>query len=512
MTVGVALSDLLDALEAFAPRLVSGSALAEAGPVVLDVCQDSRDVGPGALFVARVGGRVDGMQFAPRAIERGAVAVMTESSRRDLELPVPVVAVEGIERAIGFAAECVQGRPSHALSLVGITGTNGKTTIASLVRQALAHAGRRCAQLGTLGFEFEGGLAPSGLTTPQADAVSRFLAQVAGKGASHAVMEVSSHALEQGRVDALRFEVAAFTNLTQDHLDYHGSMEAYGAAKARLFTELQPKHTVINVLDPFGRELASRLGAGVVRVGRATTPSAGGPSGLSDVALSSRRDVPMGVELCMNTPVGDVRFVTDLVGEHNVDNWLVSVGILVSLGLDAATLSDVCSHVSAAPGRMERCELASDDIAVLVDYAHTPDALERALAASRELALRRGGRLWCIFGCGGDRDRTKRPKMGSAAARLADVAIVTNDNPRSEDPSAIAGDITAGMSDGAGAYSVCLDRREAIRRAVDEAAPNDVVLIAGKGHENYQIMGSQVLDFDDRDEARTALRRRRERG
>lgn len=489
------LADLVAALQAFAPR-VHG----DGNPHINDVVQDSRAVAPGALFVARRGETTDGASFISGAVEAGAVALLVEHGTTLPRVQIPVVSVSDARRALGFAAEAVFGEASRELSLVGITGTNGKTTTCSLLRQCLVALGHPTAQIGTLGFEFDDRVLPGSLTTPEADAVSRFLRSSRNAGATHAAMEVSSHALAQGRVDALCFDVAAFSNLSQDHLDYHGSMEAYGAAKARLFTELAPRLRVINCDDPFGARLAEQLGD-VVRVGRG-----------ADAEVRLRRVEAGPHSTCLEVQLGSrsLSFETRLVGQHNVDNWLLTLAIARCLGVDLGALPEVSSRVSAAPGRMERCERTEDDITVLVDYAHTEDALSRALTACRSLTDGDGGRLWCVFGCGGDRDPGKRSKMGAVAGRLADVTIVTNDNPRTEDPAAIAQQIEAGMLGAPGAYSVQLDRERAIVEAVTAASPRDVVLIAGKGHEDYQLIGQQRFDFDDRNVARRALAIRRQ--
>lgn len=503
MTPGLTLTELFDALQAFTPELV-GSGRAR----VLDVCQDSREVKPGALFVARRGQHSDGTRFVEAAIGAGAVAVLAERGT-PVRWGVPTVLVDDVRRAIGFAAEAVHHEPSRSLSLIGITGTNGKTTTASLLRQCLEQLGHATLQIGTLGFEFAGEHRPGQLTTPEADAVSRALAAARDRGASCAVMEVSSHALEQRRVDALHFDVAAFTNLTQDHLDYHGTLADYGAAKARLFRELRPRHVVLDVDDAFGRALFSELeqrgqrapGARAIAVGR-------GPA--AHVRCERAELTPAGTELRFHTPAGEVEFHTALVGDHDVDNWLVVAGVLHALGFELERLVQIAPAVRPAPGRLERCETAADDVVVLVDYAHTPDALERVLRSARRIAETTGGQLWCVFGCGGDRDRGKRPLMGRLAVTFADRVIVTNDNPRTESPGDIAAEIESGMRDTPGAYSVSLDREEAIACAVRSASSKDVIVIAGKGHEDYQIIGEQRLPFDDRAVARRALAARRQ--
>ncbi|HEX2731054.1 MAG TPA: UDP-N-acetylmuramoyl-L-alanyl-D-glutamate--2,6-diaminopimelate ligase [Polyangiaceae bacterium] len=487
------LHELASELQRHLPELVG-----EANPTLLDVCQDSRDVAPGALFVARTGAAFDGSRFISDAIGRGAVAVMQSKGSAAAPNSVANLLVDDAQNALPFAAEFVQGHPSRELGLVGITGTNGKTTTAALLTQCLERLGQPTATIGTLGLAFAGEEYDTGLTTAPSDVVSRFLRRVRDQGATHAAMEVSSHALDQGRVDALSFRVAAFSNLTQDHLDYHKTIEAYAEAKARLFTALSPGRSVINRVDAFGRVLLERLKDNALAVGRDEQ---------SEIRLLDSRLSALGTSLHVDTPAGPLAFETELVGEHNVDNWLLVLGILYALGQPLNDVARFAHEVVAAPGRMQRCQVPGSDVTVIVDYAHTPDALERALHASRAL-VPAGAKLVCVFGCGGDRDNGKRPKMGECAARLADFSIVTNDNPRSEEPSTIAEQIEAGMSHARGSYSRCLDRSLAIAEAISRARSGDVILIAGKGHENYQIIGKTRHDFDDRLVATRCLQQR----
>lgn len=493
--VEVSVLDVGLELAAFAPRLEGDGAVRVSG-----VRQDSRRVEPGDLFVARAGERDNGLNFVPEALRRGAVALLVEQGVDARVFGVPVLEVRDVRRALAHAAERVYGRPSRALALVGITGTNGKTTTSVLLEHALTELGARPARLGTLGFSFEGERTDGSLTTPEADDVSRLLASVAGAGGTHFVMEVSSHALSLGRVDALRFRVAAFTNLTQDHLDFYPSMAEYGAAKARLFTELSPDASVIATDGEFGATLAGRARGRVLTTGRASSALVR-PVAVALDALGVRADV--------TTPSGDARLESRLVGEHNLENLLTALGVLVELGYAPDAAARALGSAPAVPGRLERCDDDSDDIRVLVDYAHTPDALSRVLAAV--LAITRG-ELVCVFGCGGDRDPGKRPKMGAAVGRGAARALLTSDNPRSEDPAAIAAEVEAGLRGERARYEIELDRARAIERAVLEARPGDSVLIAGKGHEPYQIVGGERRDFDDRVEARRALAARRARG
>jgi UDP-N-acetylmuramoyl-L-alanyl-D-glutamate--2,6-diaminopimelate ligase len=464
---------------------------------VTGVRQDSRHVAAGELFVARPGGRVSGADFAAQAVARGAAAVLAEPGAVPASLGVPVLEVSDVKRALGVAAETVYRSPSRALSLIGITGTNGKTTTSLLVEHALRALGARPARLGTLGFSFGGVEEEGSLTTPEADDVSRSLASVVARGGTHFVMEVSSHALSLARVDALTFRVAAFTNLSQDHLDFYPSMAEYGAAKERLFTALSPAVSVIAIDDAFGRGLATRAKGRVLTTGRAADALVR--------PLSSSVD-GRGVRALVTTPEGSAALDSRLLGEHNLENLLLAIGILVALEVEPVQAARALASAPAVPGRLERCDEDDDDIRVLVDYAHTPDALARVLAAVRKITP---GELSCVFGCGGDRDPDKRPKMGAAVAEGATRAILTNDNPRTEDPRAIAAAVEAGLRGGSARYEVELDRATAIERAVLEAKPGDSVLLAGKGHEPYQLIGTEKRPFDDRVEARRALAKRR---
>lgn len=490
---GVTLGELARALERVGARVI-GDASARA----LDLRQDSRKLAPGELFAARPGSRSSGADHVADAISRGAVAVM--AARGTLAQPpgVSLIEVDDVRLGLALAAEAIHGYPSRALGVVAITGTNGKTTTSFLARHAIDQGGGRAARLGTLGFEYADVSVDSPLTTPEADEISRYAAMVRDRGGSHLVMEASSHALSQGRVEALSIAVAAFTNLSQDHLDFHGSMDAYAAAKLRLFTELSPAVSVVNVDDAFGATIASRAPGRVLRVSQQA----------GDVHAERVTVDAAGIRGSIALPSGRVEIETRLSGRHNLDNLLMSLAIVEALGLDVARAAAGMASAAGVPGRLERCDAPEDDVLVLVDYAHTPDALVRALAAVRPLTR---GNLVCVFGCGGDRDPLKRPKMGDAVGRAADRAIVTNDNPRSEQPEAIARAIEPGLRAHAIPYEIELDRAAAIERAIGAASPGDVVLIAGKGHEPYQIIGSERRAFDDRVEARRALALRRER-
>jgi len=492
---GFPVSDLLAVLNAEAPRLLGDGRVRLFG-----VRQDSRRVEAGDLFVARSGGKVSGASFAQAAVERGAVALIVERGAPLPELGVPMIEVADARRSLALCAEAVYGNPSRDLAVIGITGTNGKTTTAWLVERALAGVGAKPARLGTVGFAFGGQSVDSALTTPEADDISRYAARVRAARGTHFVMEVSSIALTLDRVRALHFRVAAFTNLTQDHLDFHASMAEYAETKAQLFTALTPEHSVLNVDDAFGAELAQRAQGRVLRVSR----HAGADVHPVAVTVDAK-----GIRGTVRAPSGQISLESRLVGQHNLENLLLALGVLEALGVDLQAAAHALGSAPQVPGRLERCDEPGDDVLVLVDYAHTPDALERVLDAVRSMTTRR---VLCVFGCGGDRDPQKRPKMGEAVGLRADYAIVTNDNPRSEEPRAIAAAIEVGLGRTRGAYEVELDRAKAIERAVLMAGPDDVVLIAGKGHEPYQIIGSEKHDFDDRVEARRALALRRPRG
>ena len=483
----------------------STDVVGDASVRVTGVRHDSRDVQPGDLFVARKGETSDGTLFVQDAVRRGAAAVVVARGAHVGAPPVPVLLVDDTATALAYAASAVYGHPSFSLEVVGITGTNGKTTTTHLVRAAVDGALGRpsCGVLGTVGHSFDGWRVDAEHTTPEADDVARTMAAMRARGATHVAMEVSSHALALGRVRAVRFRVAAFTNLTQDHLDFHGSMAEYAASKARLFTELGPGAAVLNVDDAFGRDMVAQVRAPLVRVSARVGADA------DVVPLAARVDAG-GIHARVRTPDGELALDSRLVGAHNLENLLLALGIARALDLDLTRAAEALSREPGAPGRLERCDGEDDDVVVLVDYAHTPDALARALDSVRAVT---GGRVWCVFGCGGDRDRAKRAPMGEAVARRADVAIVSNDNPRTEDPHAIADAVVAGVRAAGKTPIVELDRRKAIELAVRSASRGDVVLVAGKGHEDYQIVGTVKRPFDDRIEARRALaERHRARG
>jgi UDP-N-acetylmuramoyl-L-alanyl-D-glutamate--2,6-diaminopimelate ligase len=470
---------------------------------VTGLCQDSRKVAAGDLFVARGGTKTDGWRFVGDALGRGAVAVLAEEGPPREQPAVPVLYVKDVRSALARASALIYGDPTATLEVVGITGTNGKTTTSYLSRAAIDATGKRAGLLGTIGYGFEGWEIAAPNTTPEADDIARIASEMLTRGATHLVMEVSSHALAQARVDAVRFRVGAFTNLTQDHLDFHGDMQAYGLAKARLFLDLRPGTAVINIDDPFGADLAKKVRSPLIRVSSSIGADA-------DVAPVSTTPHPRRTLVRVRTPAGEVSLDSGLLGGHNLSNLLLALGISVALGLDVQRAARGLSETAGVPGRLERCEAPDDDLLVFVDYAHTPDALDRVLSAVKPIAGP-AGRLICVFGCGGDRDPKKRGPMGSAVAKWADVAWVTTDNPRTEDPESIVHAIMPGLAGASCEVHVELDRRQAIEEAIGAARAGDVVLIAGKGHETYQIVGTSTKHFDDREEARRVLSVRRSR-
>ena len=475
-------------------------------PDVVRVTGDSREVVPGTLFFALAGVAQDGHDFAAEAARRGAVAVIAE--REVACAPAALLLAPSSRRAMAIAAANFQGRPGDALALAGVTGTNGKTTVAYLVEACARAAAVPVGVLGTVTHRWPGAERAARHTTPESTEIQALLAEMRAAGARLAVLEVSSHALAQERIAGMRFRAAGFTNLTRDHLDYHGDMERYFAAKRRLFAEhLAPDGVaVVNVRDAFGVRLADQLGPGR-RVWRY-----GGRAGdaLRAEGVSSGL---AGTSATLETPAGAFAVSSPLVGAHNLENLLCAAGLALALDLPAEAVARGLSACPGAPGRLER--VSARGVSVFVDYAHTDDALVRALAALRALSPRR---LVCVFGCGGDRDRGKRPLMGEAAARAADLVVVTSDNPRTEPPGAIIDEIVPGVEragmrrltpeglrGGERGFAVEPDRRAAIALAVELAREGDAVLLAGKGHEDYQIVGKERLPFSDRDEARRAL-------
>ena len=471
--------------------------------VATDVTHDSRECEPGSVFVAIRGGKADAHRFIPQAIERGAIAVISELVSPNESVPA-WIQVDSARAALALSAAAVHGHPSERLKLVGVTGTNGKTTTAHLIDSIIRASQGTSAIFGTISHRVANESAVALNTTPESSDIQRMLARAVAAGCRSAVMEVSSHAIELHRADALKFAVAVFTNLTRDHLDFHRTMEDYFAAKEKLFTGAlgsQPGASIINVDDEYGRRLFRNAKGDRISYGFGNRTDVG----TDDFKLSAR-----GVAFTASTPNGRIDIVSALVGRFHVYNILAAVAAGLALGASLGDIARGVAECRTVSGRFEQVTLngsgTAAPFAVFVDYAHTDDALKNVLHTAREVAG--SGRVITVFGCGGDRDRTKRAPMGEIAGSLSDVAIVTSDNPRTEDPEAIIADIEAGLSKIARPHVKLTDRREAIFHAIEEARDGDVVLIAGKGHETYQILGEQRIHFDDHEVAREAMRKR----
>ena len=473
--------------------------LARLGVFPRRITADSRRVEPGVAFAAYPGLHADGRRFVADAIARGACAVLWEAQgfAWDAKWQVPNAGVEGLKARLGHVADFIYGSPSKSLWMAGVTGTNGKTSCALWIAQAMDACGRRAGVIGTLGNGLVGALAPATHTTPDAAVLHELLRQFAAAGAQAVAMEVSSHGLDQGRVDGARFDVALFTNLTRDHLDYHGTMAAYGAAKAKLFAWPGLGTAVINADDPFGQSLVDAARGRGQRV--LTYSLANG-----DIVASRVTTDRHGMHVDIGTPWGPASLFAPVVGLFNAQNLLGVLGVLLAGDVPLADAVAALARLSAPPGRMQRFG-GDDRPLVVVDYAHTPDALEKALVALLPSVVE-GGQLICVFGCGGDRDPGKRGEMGRVAALHAYRVVVTSDNPRGEDPEAIASAIVKGVRDaGNHRWKVELDRRAAIAHAVASAHVGDVVLVAGKGHETYQERNGERTPFSDAAEAAAAL-------
>ncbi|MBD2666448.1 UDP-N-acetylmuramoylalanyl-D-glutamate--2, 6-diaminopimelate ligase [Richelia sinica FACHB-800] len=463
---------------------------------------NSHACGAGDLFIGMPGTRVDGGEFWPSALASGAVAAIVSPQAVQKNPPAAtdvVISADNINKACAQVSAAFYGYPGQKLKMVGVTGTNGKTTTTHLIEYFLTQAHLSTALLGTLYTRWPGFSQTAAFTTPFAVELQQRLAEAVDAGCEYGVMEVSSHALAQGRVGGCQFEVAVFSNLTQDHLDYHKDMEDYFGAKALLFSpDYLQGRAIINAEDAYGKRLIAGLGK--ERVWSYSVNDSNADFWMSDLNYQ-----PNGVSGILHTPKGDVAFRSPLVGQYNLENLLAAVGAVVHLGLDLQVVADAIPEFPGVPGRMERVQISPDqDISVIVDYAHTPDSLENLLKAARPFIP---GKMICVFGCGGDRDRTKRPKMGKIAAELADLAVVTSDNPRTEDPEKILQDVLAGIPETVEPMVIC-DRATAIRTAILQAKPGDGVLLAGKGHEDYQILGTEKIHFDDREQAREALQSR----
>lgn len=503
------LADVIKGLETEVPL-----SAAERDVEVTGIVHDSRKAGPGSLFVAVRGFHSDGHRFISQALRQGASAVVVEDAAAAGDVAAPVIRIADTRKALAKLAAAFYGRPSRELALAGITGTKGKTTTSYLLKSILEAAGHVTGLIGTIDYRVGGKVYPAPNTTPEATDVQKLLREMVNAGAAYCVMEVSSHALALGRTDECRFRTAVFTNLQQDHLDFHKDRDSYFQAKRLLFAGLDPDAgAVINDDDPLVREIRTQTRARVL---------AFGSTDRADVHPVEQVGHGMsGLSFTVRTPQGAFGVESPLVGRHNVSNILAAIGAACSLGIDAESIVRGIRNMRAVPGRMEKVD-EDQPFGVVVDYAHTEESLAGLLAAVRGVTQ---NRVITVFGCGGDRDRTKRPKMGAAAVAGSDVVIVTSDNPRTEDPLRIIGEIEAGMADlgtridpgaaterdasGRTPYLVIPDRRQAIAAAIAAAVPGDVVVLAGKGHEDYQIIGDRKIHFDDREAAREELRKRR---
>ncbi|TAK10363.1 MAG: UDP-N-acetylmuramoyl-L-alanyl-D-glutamate--2,6-diaminopimelate ligase [Candidatus Manganitrophaceae bacterium] len=485
-------------LTLFSAVAISGKADLE----IASIASDSREVTPGGLFVALAGAKQDGRQYISEAIRRGATAIVAEGASggvglkdRKADPPLVYIQVADARQALAHLASYFYGNPTDGLHLIGVTGTNGKTTTAFLAQALLRTAGFKTGLIGTVRFDLGDTLRTATHTTPGALELQSLFAEMRKAGTTHVVMEVSSHALDQGRVEGCWFDAAIFTNLTQDHLDYHGTLEAYFAAKRKLFD--QTGMTLVNLDDSWGKRIRNEIpgrcwGYGIAERG--------------DFYPKAMEIGPKGIEMTVASPLGEMEIRSPLVGRYNVYNLLAAIGAGAALGLSKESIVSGVAAMTGVPGRFEKID-AGQRFLVIVDYAHTEDALDRLLQAVADL---HPSRIITVFGCGGDRDRGKRPKMGAVSARHSDVTLLTSDNPRSEPPLTIIQEIEAGLrsADASAHYEILPNRREAIERAIDLAEAGDAVVIAGKGHEDYQIIGAERLPFDDREVARAALERK----
>ncbi|MES2825832.1 MAG: UDP-N-acetylmuramoyl-L-alanyl-D-glutamate--2,6-diaminopimelate ligase [Pseudomonadota bacterium] len=481
------------------------------------ICLDSRQLKKGEVFVAFVGTKIDARHFIAAAIESGAAAILVEADQQWQGInwigSVPIIALEALAQGVSEIAGNFYQHPSKRTRLIGVTGTNGKTTCTLLITQLAALLQKRGGVVGTLGFglldstlvaplaQQIGAVQSTGLTTPDPVSLQKILAQFVDQKALTVAMEVSSHSLVLGRVAALQFDTAIFTNLTQDHLDFHGDLAQYGKAKEKLLTMPNLRHAIINFDDLWAKSLLQKVPAGVSTVSFSVEDSAANIY-LSDLVLTAS-----GAQARLHSPWGEADLISPFIGKFNLSNLLAVIASMCVAGFPLQDVLGFVPQLQAAPGRMQAVALdaSNQDINVIVDYAHTPDALENSLHAIREHAA--SARVWTVFGCGGDRDKTKRPLMGRIAEINSDYIILTNDNPRNEEPSAIAADIIRGLHNPNG-YLLIADRAQAIDFAVQQAKAGDVVLVAGKGHEDYQIFAGQTLPFSDIRQARLALQRR----
>jgi len=477
-----------------------GHPLGNADLEVTSVAYNSRQVEPGGIFFAIYGEKTDGNRFVADAMGRGASVIASELPRPASDLPRTIEWVQpaSARKALATAAANFYGRPAQALKLVGVTGTNGKTTTTYLIDSILRAAGNGTGLLGTIAYRTPRSSRVAKNTTPESLDLQSFLAEVRDAGGTHAVLEASSHALVMDRVWGCRFAAAVFTNLTRDHLDYHKTFEEYFAAKRRLFEGTgagAPAAGVINTDDAYGKRL----------VGLAARTVTYGLENGAEVTTKKFALAFSGLEFTAQTPAGKIEVRSRLVGRINLYNILAALGAAIALGISREHIEAGVWQLESVPGRFERIDRGQPYL-VVVDYAHTDDALRNLIATARE--LNPTGRIITLFGCGGDRDRVKRPLMGEVAGSMSDIAVLTSDNPRSEDPLRIINDVVVGLQKTKARYLIEPDRAVALERAFDEARPGDIVLLAGKGHETYQVLRDRTIDFDDREVARQSLRRR----
>ena len=491
---------------------------------VIDITDDSRKIRAGSLFVAVRGGQVDGHSFTGQALAQGAVGVVVDAGadvkenssssgtssepQQGTYQPKSIIRVENSRHVLGLLASRFYGDPSQKLRMIGVTGTNGKTTVTHLIQALITGAGQKAGIVGTVGYVIGSTFFPASHTTPGAVELQSLLGKMVVAGMDSAVLEVSSHALALDRVAGCEFDVVVFTNLTQDHLDFHENLDEYFQAKLRLFTELVgghqksgPKRAIVNVDDERGEQIVRQCPIPVWTYGIHEE---------ADIRAQAIQLSLEGTQFTVQTPLGTLSIHSHLVGEHNVYNLLAAIGVGLEIGMSTGSIERALSSVKNVPGRFERIE-QGQDFTVVVDYAHTEDALLRLLTAANSL---KKGRIITVFGCGGDRDPGKRPQMGQAAVQRSDFVILTSDNPRTEDPMLILEDIERGIlniaDDARCPYQIVPDRATAIETAIKEARSEDMVLIAGKGHEDYQLIGTSRLDFDDRQVAREAISRNKQ--
>ncbi len=471
---------------------------------IKDITYDSREVRKDSLFVAIPGFKTDGRKYIADAIKRGASVIVTEGAVEAPENSVTVVSVPDARNALALLSAQFYGYPSRRLRMIGITGTNGKTTTSYLIKSIIERAGKRCGLFGTISYMIGDETMPAPHTTPESSDLQKYLYKIIETGAEYAVMEVSSHALELGRVADCEFDIAVFTNLTQDHLDFHKTMEGYFNAKLKLFTSLSnergkmvKKVGIINIDDPYSKRILDAMKVKAVTYGFSRD---------ADIRPDDIRMGINGIAFKAVTAKGIFPVESKLTGKYNINNILSTIGVGQALGFDNSIIADGIRALESVSGRFEKID-EGQDFAVVVDYAHTEDALKRLLEAVKEFSK---GRIITVFGCGGDRDKGKRPKMGEAAGKLSDIVIITSDNPRSEDPMEIIKAIEEGIKGIKNGrprdYLIIPDRREAIYKAIGLANKDDIVVLAGKGHEDYQIIGDKKIHFDDREMAREAVK------